>query len=107
MKKLKLGAVGLDRFPVGGFGSDDEVRNHLPAIAIHRARAHWGLEFGRSDVWIVGDTPLDVACGRHEGVRTLAVATGRHGAAELAACGADAVLTDLADLDRALGTLLG
>jgi phosphoglycolate phosphatase-like HAD superfamily hydrolase len=105
--KLKLGSVGLDRFPVGGFGSDDEVRNHLPAIAIKRACARWGVEFDSSDVWIVGDTPLDVACGRHEGVRTLAVATGRHGTAELAACGADQVVADLGDLDRALTTLLG
>ena len=105
--KLKLGSVGLDRFAVGGFGSDDEVRNHLPAIALRRARERWGVEFDRSDVWIVGDTPLDVACGRHEGVRTMAVATGRHDADELAACGADEVLADLGDLDHALSTLLG
>jgi phosphoglycolate phosphatase-like HAD superfamily hydrolase len=105
--QLKLGSVGLDRFPVGGFGSDDEVRDHLPAIAIRRASDRWRVEFDRADVWIVGDTPLDVACARHAGVRTLAVATGRHGAAELAACGADAVMADLRDLERALATLVG
>ena len=48
-----------------------------------------------------------MACGRHEGVRTLAVATGRHGMEELAGCGADAVVPDLTDLDAALATLLG
>lgn len=106
--RLKLGSVGLsERFRVGGFGSDHEVRNHLPGIAITRAREAWGLEFDRTDVWIVGDTPLDVACGRHEGVRTLAVATGRHRADELRACGPDALAEDLTDLEPALRTLLG
>ena len=106
--RLKLGSVDLfRRFAVGGYGSDHEVRNHLPRIAIDRARAVWGMDFDRADVWIVGDTPLDVACGRHEGVRTLAVATGRHPAAELAACGADVVVPDLTDLGRALAALLG
>jgi phosphoglycolate phosphatase-like HAD superfamily hydrolase len=83
------------------------VRNHLPAVAIQRARAHWGRDFQKRHVWIVGDTPLDVACGRHEGVRTLAVATGRHGTGELGACGADAVVPDLSDVEGALATLLG
>ena len=106
--QLKLGSVGLsDRFPVGGFGSDHEVRNHLPGIAIGRARAAWGREFDRSEVWIIGDTPLDVACGRHEGVRTLAVATGRHRSQELIDCGADEVVEDLTGLESALRTLLG
>ena len=106
--RLKLGSVGLfDRFRVGGFGSDDEIRNHLPRIAIDRARDAWGREFDRDDVWIVGDTPLDVACAVHEGVRTLAVATGRHPADELRACGAEVVAEDLTDLEAALRTLLG
>jgi phosphoglycolate phosphatase len=106
--RLKLGSAGglFDRFRVGGFGSDDEVRNHLPRIAIDRARDAWGIDFDRADVWIVGDTPLDVACARHEGVRTLAVATGRHTPAELEACGADVVARDLTELDRVVELLV-
>lgn len=105
--RLKLGSVGLfDRFRVGGFGSDHEIRNHLPAIAIGRARAAWGRDFDRADVWVVGDTPLDVACGRHERVRTLAVATGRHPVAELSGCGADAVVESFADWSGVAGRLL-
>lgn len=106
--QLKLGSVGLaDRFRVGGFGSDHEVRDRLPGIAMGRAREAWGRDFLRAEVWIVGDTPLDVACGRHAGVRTLAVATGRHRTEELEACGPDAVVEDLSDLEGALLTLLG
>jgi phosphoglycolate phosphatase len=105
--RLKLGSVGLfDRFRIGGFGSDHEVRNHLPRVAMDRARHAFGRDFAKSDVWIIGDTPLDVACGRHEGVRTLAVATGRHPVEELSGCGADVVLADLSDLDAAMKALL-
>lgn len=76
--RLKLGSVGLsERFPVGGFGSDDEIRNRLPAVALKRARKHWGVEFPADAVVVVGDTPRDVACGRAGGHRTVAVATGR------------------------------
>jgi phosphoglycolate phosphatase-like HAD superfamily hydrolase len=106
--RLKLGSVGLfDRFRIGGFGSDDEVRNHLPGIARRRAREAWGKDFDRADVWIVGDTPLDVACAKHEGVQTLAVATGRHTAEQLQACDPEAVMESFADMERALGILLG
>lgn len=76
--RLKLGSVGLaDRFPVGGYGSDDEVRNRLPPVALQRAREHWGVSFAPEAVVVVGDTPRDVACGRAGGHRTVAVATGR------------------------------
>ncbi len=105
--RLKLGSVGLAHpFAVGGFGSDDEVRDRLPGIAIARARERWGVDFARADVWVIGDTPLDIACGRHEGVRTLAVATGRHRAEELEACVPDAVVEDLRDMGRTIAILL-
>lgn len=94
--RLKLDPVGLaGRFPVGAFGSDHEIRNELPGIAMRRARERWGISFAPGATVIVGDTPRDVECGRHHGTRTLAVATGRFTAAELRRTGADAVVDDL------------
>ena len=95
--RLKLGSAGLaaDAFPAGGFGCDRESRNHLPAVAAGRAEQVWGVRFPPESVVVVGDTPLDVECGRHFGARTFAVATGHFGAAELEATGADHVATDL------------
>ena len=55
---------------------------------------------GKSVV-IVGDTPHDIACGEHLGVRTLAVATGSYTTDELAACAPDHLFPDLADIDAA------
>lgn len=106
--KLKLGAVGLDgNFEVGAFGSDHEVRNELPAIALERAHERWRVRFDPDSVVVVGDTPRDVACGRHHGIRTLGVATGRFDARALKDAGADMVLGDLARTEQVLELLLG
>jgi len=105
--RLKLASVGLDGFfQVGGFGSDHEVRENLTAVALRRAASRWGVEFPGSSVVVVGDTPRDVACGRHGGTRTVAVATGRHDAASLIASGPDRVLEDFSDLDHSVEALL-
>lgn len=101
--RLKLGSVGLtDFFPVGGFGSDHEARDRLPPVALQRASAHWGRTFSGADAVVIGDTPRDVTCGKAAGAATMAVATGRFSAAELRACGPDAVLEDLTDTEAVL-----
>ena len=105
--RLKLDSVGLmGFFPIGGFGSDSEVREDLPAVAIRRAFRAWGIEFPAPSVVVVGDTPRDVACGKYGGTRTVAVATGRYDAGRLAATGPDRVLEDLGDLAVSVQALL-
>jgi phosphoglycolate phosphatase len=104
--RLKLSAVDLwRRFDFGAFGSDHERRDRLPAVAIRRARESTGLAFSGRNIVIVGDTPFDVSCGRELGVWAVAVATGKHSAAELEEAGADVVLESLADTDRALAAI--
>lgn len=96
--QLKLGSAGLlDHFLMGSYGSDHEERDELPAIALSRARETWGVDFGPQDVLVLGDTPRDVACGKREGLRTLAVATGHHDADSLRATGADHVVENFSD----------
>jgi phosphoglycolate phosphatase len=105
---LKLAAAGIDfeRFPVGAFGSDHGNRRELPAIAVRRAERRFGHRFTGKEVVIIGDTPLDVACGAHLGVRTIAVATGSYGVHELQQCGADHVFPSLADTEAVLRAIL-
>jgi len=106
--RLKLGSVGLhSHFRVGGYGSDHEARNHLPGIAIQRARQEWGVPFEVDQVVVVGDTPRDVECGRLEGTRTVAVATGRFGFEALEAAGADHTFEDFTATDHVLEVVLG
>jgi len=103
---LKLGSAGLwGHFGVGGYGSDHEERDELPAIALERARVHWGVEMRPHDTIIVGDTPRDVGCGRAGGTRTLAVATGTYAADELAAADPDHLVEDFSDTDRVVSIL--
>jgi len=96
--QAKLGFHGLwDFFPFGAFADDSEHRNDLGPHALRRAREHTGVDFAPERVWVIGDTPHDIACGRVIGTRTLAVATGGHSAAALAAHRPSAVLPDLGD----------
>jgi phosphoglycolate phosphatase-like HAD superfamily hydrolase len=92
--RLKLARAGVGRFFApgqGGFGSDSEDRTDLPAIARRRAGG-----YPRERTVVIGDTPLDIACARADGVRCVAVATGPYGATALA--GADAVVDSAHDL---------
>jgi len=105
--RLKLDSVGLmNHFSVGGYGSDSEIREDLPAVAIERASRNWGVDFHPQAVVVVGDTPRDVACGRYGGTRTVAVATGRFDEASLAEAGPDHVLQDMRDLEGTVNALL-
>ncbi|HEY5318306.1 MAG TPA: haloacid dehalogenase-like hydrolase [Solirubrobacteraceae bacterium] len=94
--KLKRAGIGM-YFPVGqgAFGSDSEDRTELPAIARHRA-GDAGTPYPRAQTVVIGDTPLDIACARADGVRCVAMATGPFGVEELHE--ADAVAADAHEL---------
>jgi phosphoglycolate phosphatase-like HAD superfamily hydrolase len=107
---VKLRAFGIDRFinvEVGAFGSDHPERNRLVPIALARARARLARSFGPDEVWVVGDTPHDLACAQAGGVRCLLVGTGRIPMEDLEGIGADAVLPDLSDVDAVVRLLVG
>ena len=105
--RLKLGSAGLvGRFPVGGFGSDHEERQHLPRVAIDRAALRFRVDFEKDRIFVVGDTPRDVACGLHEGVRTLAVATGNFRHEALREAGAHAVFDDFSATDQVVTSIM-
>ena len=99
--RAKLAAAGLawERFRIGAFGSDHAERPELPAVAQRRARDELGIRFEGKEIVIVGDTPFDILCGAHLGVRTIATATGGHDVDELASHGPDHVFPSLADVD--------
>jgi phosphoglycolate phosphatase len=106
---IKLRAAGIDpaRFSVGAYGSDHADRPELPAVAVRRARQATGVEYRGKEVVIIGDTPFDVSCGHHLGVRTLAVATGMHAVDDLRACDPDHVFPDLSDTDAVWTAIAG
>ena len=104
--RIKLTHHGLSHFfPFGAFADDSERRNDLGPVALRRAREHHGVEFAPERVFVIGDTPHDIACGKVIGAQTIAVATGRYSAEELRAETPTVVFEDLSDTPALLRTL--
>lgn len=101
--QLKLEHHGLwQHFDFGAFGDDSEFRNDLGPHALRRALERHGIQFPAANVWVIGDTPHDIACGKIIGARTLGVATGSATLEELASHGPTAALHDLSDTNAVL-----
>jgi phosphoglycolate phosphatase-like HAD superfamily hydrolase len=93
----KVTHFGLSEFfPFGAYGSDHHDRNQLGPIALQRATQHSGRTFAPTkNVWIIGDTPKDIACAHAIGAKCLAVATGQFTSQQLHDFGADRVVESL------------
>ncbi|WP_116211705.1 HAD family hydrolase [Streptomyces olivoreticuli] len=97
--EVKLRAFGLDRhirWECGGYGEDADDRPALVRLALERS----GIT--AADAVLLDDTPAGVRAGVVNGVRVIAVATGRSNEAALLGAGAGAVLPDLVDTDLLL-----
>jgi phosphoglycolate phosphatase len=96
-RKLEAGGLIPPIEPeFGGYGDSAPNRAAVAQVALDRlSAAGWKPDHG--GVWVVGDTPRDLACARAVGVRCALVATGRRPVEELAGLGADIVLPDLSD----------
>ncbi|MGH7620725.1 MAG: HAD family hydrolase, partial [Gemmatimonadaceae bacterium] len=95
--KLRAAGISVERFRVSAFGSDHHSRPELPALAQRRAREELGLEIPGDRIFVIGDTPADIECGRAIGARAIAVATGRYTPEELARHQPYALFPSLAD----------
>ena len=103
----KLAHYGVwEHFAFGAYADDHHERNELGPIALQRAR-ELGHNFAPQDVWVLGDTPHDIACARAFGARALAVATGIFTQAQLAEHAPDALFADLSDTHAVIETLTG
>jgi phosphoglycolate phosphatase-like HAD superfamily hydrolase len=86
-------------FSFGGFGDDHHDRDEVAREAWAVVRNRFGPAVLQENVWVIGDTPMDVRCARAIGARCLAVATGFHSVQELDTAKPDLLLPDLADPD--------
>lgn len=84
-------------FEFGAFADDSPLRNDLGPHALRRAGERHAVEFVPERTFIIGDTPHDIECGKVIGARTIAVATGTHSLATLAAHQPDALFANFAD----------
>lgn len=104
--RLKLEHFGIfDYFAFGAFGDDHLDRDDVARTAWEEVR-RLAPEVRSEQVWVIGDTPLDVRCARAIGARAVAVATGWHSLDELRASEPDLLLPNLADGGTLLQRLL-
>ncbi len=106
----KLSAFGLDSyidFDVGGYGSDDPVRDKLVAFARNRASAKYGVQIDKTNTVLIGDTLRDVQAGRNGGAYVVGVATGPDNMDALRREGADIVFPDLQDTRAVVEAVTG
>jgi len=104
---LKMRLVGLSDFFTlpGAFGDESHDRSDLPALAAARINAHLNLDLQPTQFIVIGDTPNDIACARHFGAKSVAVATGRMNSADtLLPYKPDALLPDLSDVELVMQT---
>ncbi len=75
--EIKLRHFGLwDEFQTGAFADDHEERDHIAMAAKERGNKFFKRKLRGDEILVIGDTPLDIRCGRAIGAKVLAVATG-------------------------------
>ena len=105
--QLKLGHIGVEHyFLFGAYADYSDHRNDLGFHALDLARKRLGKDFSGDQVYVIGDTPKDIECGKHIGAHTVAVATGHHSVKELAKHQPSVVWESLAD-PRGLRAYIG
>lgn len=101
--RIKLAHFGLDHyFDFGGFGDNHLERDDVAREALAKAQNRLHAPVDLRCIWVIGDTPTDVSCGRAINARTIAVATGNHTLEELAASGPDHLAADFSNPDPVL-----
>ena len=104
--RIKLEAHGLNPyFAAGGFGDDGPTRAAVAKVAVERVAGDLETPILPRQVMVIGDSELDVECGRRNGFRTLAVVTGWTSRQVLAAAGPDHLVEDLSRTEEILGIL--
>ena len=91
----KMERAGLDHyFRFGAFAESANDRAGLVKLAVREARRKRWIDRG-SPVSLIGDHPNDIQAAKSNGVRSIAVATGVVGAAELATHEPDLLVEDM------------
>jgi phosphoglycolate phosphatase-like HAD superfamily hydrolase len=104
--ELKLAHYGIWHFfEFGAYADDHHDRNALGPVARARAFDKHGHTFPAERIFILGDTPHDIACARAIDARAIAIATGGFTRAQLAAYSPDFLFEDLSDLSAVLAVL--
>lgn len=102
-KKVDYFGIG-DFFQWGGFGDEHRDRSDMARNAMKIAGERMDLD-SIDNVFVIGDTPNDIRCGKAINATTIGVATAGYTFEELADCEPDLVLQDLSNTGRLIEIL--
>lgn len=104
--EVKLAHYGVwHHFGFGAYADDHHVRNELGPVAQARAFEEHGEKFTTDRIYVIGDTPRDIECGKAFGAKTVAVATGHYSCEELASHDPDFLFDDFSDPDAVIAAI--
>jgi phosphoglycolate phosphatase len=104
--EVKLTHYGVwHYFDFGAYADDHHERNQLGPVAAARAFEEHGEEFTPDRIYVIGDTPRDIECGKAFGAVTVAVATGKYSKEELASHRPDFLFDDFSDPDAVMAAI--
>ena len=93
---VKLARGDLMRwFSFGAYATAGVDRAGIVRRAVERGEAMLGCDVPNEDIFVIGDTPLDISAAHAVDCTAIAVATGHYDAAALREAGADHVLETL------------
>ena len=96
--KAKLRHFQLDRFfRFGGYGDHHHDRDDVAREALTALQNFHPDPVNLDGLWVIGDTPADVKCGRAIGAKVVAVGTGLYSMEDLQAAEADYLFEDFSD----------
>jgi phosphoglycolate phosphatase-like HAD superfamily hydrolase len=104
--RIKLQQFDLHHhFVLGAFGNEHADRNDIARLALSRVKASLTPGQRIRAVFLIGDTPFDIAAAKSIGATAVAVATGRFTVNDLRAAGADLAVEDLSDTSSLIGVM--
>ena len=104
--EVKLSHYGVwHYFGFGAYADDHHIRNELGPVAQARALEEHGEEFTPDRIYVIGDTPRDIECGKAFGAVTVGVATGHYSLEELASHHPDFLFDDFSDPEAVMAAI--
>jgi phosphoglycolate phosphatase-like HAD superfamily hydrolase len=93
---IKLQRADLNRwFTFGAYAGAGLERSDIVRQAVQRGEAMLGRDVPNTEIYVIGDTPLDITAAHAAGCTAIAVATGHYDSDALRDAGADHVLGSL------------
>ncbi len=97
--QYKLAKVGVwQYFATGGFGDDGLTRFGIAEAALKKAKTLYGDQY--DNIYVIGDTLLDIKTARHIGAKIISITTGSNSHAELATLKPDYLIDNFSEIEE-------